>query len=84
MATGELVTELTGHRAAVESVVQYFPQTALESSPAPMTKQSNWSVSTGETVGEPLQGHRECVISVAVPPDGTLIASGSMDRTVRI
>ena len=31
-----------------------------------------------------LKGHEDSVMSVSVSPDGTLIASGSADRTVRV
>jgi len=31
-----------------------------------------------------VQGHRDCVASVSFSPDGSLIASGSGDSTVRI
>lgn len=32
----------------------------------------------------PLQGHTLVVMSVAFAPDGTLLVSGSADRTVRV
>lgn len=38
---------------------------------------------TGTVIGEPLRGHDE-VTSVAFSLDGTLIASGSYDKAVRI
>ncbi|KAG2113401.1 WD40-repeat-containing domain protein [Suillus discolor] len=39
---------------------------------------------TGEAIGAPLQGHTNRVWSVAISADGTLIASGSSDKTVRV
>ena len=35
-------------------------------------------------VGQPLRGHDDAVTSVAFSPDGTRIASGSGDKTVRL
>jgi len=42
------------------------------------------SLSSGTAVGEPLQGHSDWVTSVAFSPDGTRIASGSLDSTIRL
>jgi WD40 repeat protein len=43
-----------------------------------------WDVATGRPLGEPLSGHTADVNSVAVSPDGRLIASASSDGTVRV
>jgi WD40 repeat protein len=42
-----------------------------------------WCVQTGDLM-RTLEGHSNVVMSVAVSPDGSRIASGSIDRTVRI
>ena len=42
-----------------------------------------WDVKTGEQKGT-LTGHTETVESVAFSPDGTTLAGGSWDRTVRL
>jgi WD40 repeat protein len=43
-----------------------------------------WNVAAGEPMAEALRGHNAEVTSVAVSPDGPLIASASCNRTVRI
>ncbi|ETW77187.1 hypothetical protein HETIRDRAFT_326537 [Heterobasidion irregulare TC 32-1] len=43
-----------------------------------------WDVSTGEAVGDPLEGHRDRVKSVAFSIDGKWIVSGSSDSTIRM
>jgi WD40 repeat protein len=41
-------------------------------------------VQTGEEAVEPLEGHTGLILSMAFSPDGTRIASGSYDMTIRI
>ncbi|KAG2052433.1 hypothetical protein BDR06DRAFT_1009494, partial [Suillus hirtellus] len=43
-----------------------------------------WNAATGEPLGEPLEGHTGSVWSISFSPDGTRIASGSSDNTVRL
>ncbi|THU86871.1 WD40 repeat-like protein [Dendrothele bispora CBS 962.96] len=43
-----------------------------------------WNVRTGAPEGDPFQGHRYFVTSVAFSPDGERIVSGSHDKTVRV
>ncbi|KAG9089549.1 POC1 centriolar protein A, partial [Ceratobasidium sp. UAMH 11750] len=43
-----------------------------------------WDAHTGQSVGQPLQGHTSVVSSVAFSPDGAYIVSSSEDQTVRI
>ncbi|KAG9091757.1 hypothetical protein FS749_016304 [Ceratobasidium sp. UAMH 11750] len=43
-----------------------------------------WDARTGQSVGQPLQGHTNSVHSVAYSPDGAFIVSGSIDNTIRI
>lgn len=42
-----------------------------------------WDAYKGQPLGQPLRGHVGGVLSVALSPDGTQIASGGMDGTVR-
>ena len=43
-----------------------------------------WDAATGQPVGQPLPGTTDAVTSVAFSPDGTRIASGSADDTIRL
>ncbi|KAH8800558.1 quinon protein alcohol dehydrogenase-like superfamily [Flagelloscypha sp. PMI_526] len=43
-----------------------------------------WDVTTGASIGEPLQDHSNWVNSVAFSPDGRRIVSGSGDMTIRL
>ena len=43
-----------------------------------------WDVHTGQSIGEPLQGHQSPVLSVAFSPDGNRIISASWDQTLRL
>jgi WD40 repeat protein len=42
-----------------------------------------WDVASRQPIGGPLQGHTSNVNAVAFRPDGTLIASGSSDKSIR-
>ncbi|KAG2144690.1 uncharacterized protein EDB93DRAFT_1152786 [Suillus bovinus] len=43
-----------------------------------------WDAGMGQPLGEPLEGHTGPVFSVSFSPNGTRIASGSQDMTVRM
>jgi WD40 repeat protein len=43
-----------------------------------------WDVATGKPLGPALAGHTADVYGVAFSPDGTLLATSSIDHTVRL
>jgi len=43
-----------------------------------------WNVNSGLPIGNPMPGHLGSVSSAVFSPDGTRIASGSADKTVRL
>lgn len=43
-----------------------------------------WEAHTGQSLGEPLQGHGALVVAVAFSPEGSRVASGSCDFTIRL
>jgi WD40 repeat protein len=42
-----------------------------------------WDPRTGQHVGHPMTGHTDTVTGVAWSPDGTMLATGAADGTVR-
>ena len=75
---------LTGHTEASDQCgVQ--PRRARASSPAAPTRRCGCGTPTpANPSAHPLTGHTDAVYSVAFSPDGTRIASGSSDKTVRL
>ena len=91
MSDGTLLRELQGHRRTV-SCLAFSPDGKVLASGAEDNTVRFWSVATGELRAAPpdsaeaaaVGGHSEWVRSVAFSPDGTLLASASVDKTVRL
>ena len=43
-----------------------------------------WDPSTGESIGEPLTGHKDWISHVSFSPDGSILASASWDGAIRL
>ncbi|KIJ51906.1 hypothetical protein M422DRAFT_157315, partial [Sphaerobolus stellatus SS14] len=43
-----------------------------------------WDACTGQSLGQPLEGHQNLVTSVGFSPDGTKILCSSLDKTVEV
>jgi WD40 repeat protein len=41
-------------------------------------------VETGASIGQPMEGHHDAIVSISFSPDGKQIASGSQDKTIRL
>ncbi|KIJ64178.1 hypothetical protein HYDPIDRAFT_28621 [Hydnomerulius pinastri MD-312] len=85
VATGDLVFgPIKGHEVTIRSVLwsptsngKYLFSVSFDKTIR------KWDTETWETVGEPWQGHTSYIHSVALSPDGALIASTSSDTTLR-
>jgi WD40 repeat protein len=69
-----------GTRLALASDEQMFEDGVPRPSPGAVRV---WDIPTGRIVSD-LQGHTDSVVSIAFSPDGTRLASASLDGTVRI
>jgi WD40 repeat protein len=77
--TGECLQILTGHTDWATSVAFISPEILASGSRTILF----WNIQTGECI-QTLQGHQLGIISIAVNPDGDILASGSVDNTVAL
>jgi WD40 repeat protein/predicted Ser/Thr protein kinase len=80
LATGAIVTELTGHADGVRSAAW---RGALIATGSEDRTARLWDARTGR-VRHVLSGHEGALFAVALAPDGTRLATGAADSTVRI
>ena len=74
---------LSGHTGCVSSRVVAGKVVVLEAKPGDMDADV-WKQVKGQIIGQPFSGHQSWVWSVAFSPDGSLLASGSRDASVRL
>lgn len=83
LATGELVNILHGHTAPVTSVVFSLNSPTLISGSADGTIRT-WDMKTGKQLSILPHNSAVSVMSVAISPDGQLIAGGTADNMIKI
>ena len=78
--------ELTGHRGNVNAVVFSGDGSQLFSAagePAAFGEVCQWNVADGKLV-RVFEGHRDAIYSLALSPDGKILATGSYDQKIKL
>lgn len=69
----------------IEPPMAFSPDSRLIVTPTvPSEGLQIWDATTGKEVGNKLNGHEGDVTSISFSPDGTLLATSSIDKTIRI
>lgn len=82
LATGEVISTLTGHSQGIKSVA-FSPDGTILATGSDDQTVKLWNVSNGQEIYT-LSGHSQAVKSVAFSPDGQVLASGSWDKTIKL
>lgn len=82
VASGKILTTLTGHSATVYSV-SYSPDGKTIASSSGDNTLKLWDAVSGKEI-KTFSGHSDKVVSVMFNPDGKTIASGSSDKTLKL
>ncbi len=82
VATGELITELVGHRDILYSAV-YSPDESLIATAGYDQEIILWNAETGVPIRS-MRGHNGAIFDLAFAPDGKVIVSACADETVKV
>ncbi len=81
LSTGQIYRTLFGHRQPIQALAIHLGNRSFIASGSHKIKL--WSLLTGESLLT-LFGHKQPVSCLAISPDGQILISGSIDKTLRI